>query len=57
MQANVSSNETSRGLGLVKRDGQHVLSFTAHAPNNDTSIQGGAMGGMGGGVHFSGFSK
>lgn len=54
LQANVASSDTEQGIGLVKRDGKHVLSFTSHV---DSAATPGAMGGMGGGVHFSGFAK
>lgn len=57
LQANVASSDTEQGIGLVKRDGQHVLSFTSHLDSVASPAAGGGMGGMGGGVHFSGFSK
>jgi hypothetical protein len=60
LKANVASSDTEQGMGLVKRDGQHVLSFTSHVDSAAApAAAGGAggMGGMGGGVHFSGFAK
>lgn len=58
LQDNVASSDTEHGVALVKRDGQHVLSFTSHVEQPDAAPA--AMGGMGGGmggVHFSGFAK
>lgn len=61
LNAQVASTDNELGIGLIKRDGQHVLSFTSHidsagAPAAMGGMRGG-MGGMGGGVHFSGFAK
>ena len=54
LQAGVASSDTEHGIGLVKRDGRHVLSFTSHiASAGDAAV----MGGMGGSVHVSGFAK
>jgi len=58
LQANVASSDAGNGIGLVKRDGLHVLSFSSHFDSTATpAAMGGMGGGMGGGVHFSGFAK
>lgn len=59
LQANVASSDTEHGIGLVKRDGKHVLSFTSRVESDAAPVpaMGGMGGGMGGGVHFSGFAK
>lgn len=56
LQASVASSNKEHGVALTKRDSQHVISFTSHV-EADAAAAPAAMGGMGGGVHFSGFAK
>lgn len=51
--ANVASSEAGQGVALTRREGQHVLSFSAHV---EPAAAAAGMGGMGG-VHFSGYAK
>lgn len=54
LRANVAASEIGQGVGLTRREGQHVISFSSHV---DPGVAPAAMGGMGGAVHFSGYAK
>ncbi len=54
LQADVETSDQQQGIALTKRNGRNVVSFSSQL---DSAAAPAAMGGMGGGVHFSGFSK
>lgn len=54
LRGNVAASEIGQGVGLTRREGQHVISFSSHV---DPGVAPAAMGGMGGAVHFSGYAK
>lgn len=54
LQADVETSDQQHGIALTKRNGRNVVSFSSQL---DSAASPAAMGGMGGGVHFSGFSK
>lgn len=52
LEADVESSDRQQGIALTKRNGRNVVSFSSQLDSAAAP-----MGGMGGGVHFSGFSK
>lgn len=54
LAADVETTDQQHGIAMTKRSGRNVVSFSSQL---DSAAAPAAMGGMGGGVHFSGFSK
>lgn len=52
--AEVVASENAHNMGLTKRDGKQVLSFTSHLQPASNSESTGGLGGM---LHFSGYAK
>lgn len=52
LEAEIESSGQQQGVALTKRNGRNVVSFSSQLDSAAAP-----MGGMGGGVHFSGFSK